>query len=413
MIKKSRINSMENQAKPSRFSQMQAQITDLIKGHYLYVNGDYLPLRYVFNDLMKAHKVPASGYETEFIAALAASGVLPFTDGFNLVPKLHVERCIMLLKKEDPIIWLQTVRDKEHRYLIDTGLVKGVLKKVLRHVREKPNQKFLIRFNKNTKEIFDFARKQHYSFWITTHLEKALTELSKPEWVQAHPNFQGLISELCLYDESTGKTMILSVDIGYRAGAVYTSMSGATNSSFNGIGTLHLIMLKELLVEYGFKCWDLGMEMDYKLELGAAMIPRKAFLNVVNFSQNIQTVFSDKDVDITQHPSFMRLVEFMTNHKAQSTEGLKNIKLSRRLNVQMKQTENNIPPKNWSPEYLQQWVSIKGPSNVEPMYFSQLINATAVQLNISKKKCKKIKKLLNKLVSKPKFVDQASIQTNQ
>jgi Leu/Phe-tRNA-protein transferase len=65
-------------------------------------------------------------------------------------------------------------------------------------------------------------------------------------------------------------------EIGYQAGAVYTSLSGFRGPS--GAGTVQLTALAAALRQHGVRCWDLGMPMDYKTVLGAASVDRATFL---------------------------------------------------------------------------------------------------------------------------------------
>jgi leucyl/phenylalanyl-tRNA--protein transferase len=66
-------------------------------------------------------------------------------------------------------------------------------------------------------------------------------------------------------------------EIGYRAGAAYTSLSGYHSET--GTGSVQLAALAELLYREGLAMWDLGMEIEYKLRLGAIPVARNAFLS--------------------------------------------------------------------------------------------------------------------------------------
>ncbi len=61
-------------------------------------------------------------------------------------------------------------------------------------------------------------------------------------------------------------------EIGYAVGSIYTSLSGAYNTS--GTGTIQLCCTGKILEEMGFKYWDFEMSHPYKLALGAKEIPR-------------------------------------------------------------------------------------------------------------------------------------------
>ena len=71
---------------------------------------------------------------------------------------------------------------------------------------------------------------------------------------------------------------LVAGEIGYTTGAIYTSFAGF--HSKNGSGSVQLAILGLLLIASGFALWDLGMEIPYKLSLGAAVVPRKTFLEI-------------------------------------------------------------------------------------------------------------------------------------
>merc|ERR1711963_1351709 len=59
-------------------------------------------------------------------------------------------------------------------------------------------------------------------------------------------------------------------------GAMYTSLTGFRRE--DGTGTVQMLALVGLLIRSGFQCWDLGMQMDYKNDLGAEDIDRHDFV---------------------------------------------------------------------------------------------------------------------------------------
>ena len=69
---------------------------------------------------------------------------------------------------------------------------------------------------------------------------------------------------------------LVAGEIGYTCGAVYTSLSGFHRES--GAGSVQLACLGRALADRGFAFWDLGMEVDYKLRLGAHLVSRDQFL---------------------------------------------------------------------------------------------------------------------------------------
>lgn len=74
-------------------------------------------------------------------------------------------------------------------------------------------------------------------------------------------------------------------ELGYTVGSIYTSLTGFYTES--GAGQVQLCALAKVLVLCGFALWDFGMSMDYKVELGADMMPRNEWLATV---QHLRTV---------------------------------------------------------------------------------------------------------------------------
>lgn len=72
---------------------------------------------------------------------------------------------------------------------------------------------------------------------------------------------------------------LVAGEIGYTVGKVYTSCTGfCLKSGYTGSGTVQLVCLGRWLAKLGFELWDLGMEMEYKKELGSKNFPRKEWI---------------------------------------------------------------------------------------------------------------------------------------
>lgn len=70
---------------------------------------------------------------------------------------------------------------------------------------------------------------------------------------------------------------LVAGEIGYTCGTAYTSLSGFHRES--GTGSVQLACLGRALAAGGFSFWDLGMEVEYKLRLGARMLAREEFMD--------------------------------------------------------------------------------------------------------------------------------------
>jgi len=72
---------------------------------------------------------------------------------------------------------------------------------------------------------------------------------------------------------------LVAGEVGYRIGAVYTSLTGFSDRKQRNLGKLQLFLLGEHLREAGYAFWNLGHpHMQYKLDLGARVLERKDFL---------------------------------------------------------------------------------------------------------------------------------------
>lgn len=73
----------------------------------------------------------------------------------------------------------------------------------------------------------------------------------------------------------TASCKLVAGEIGYTCGGVYSSCTGFTlKDEYPGSGSVQLAALGRWLVRCGFQLWDLGMELDYKVELGGQTVRR-------------------------------------------------------------------------------------------------------------------------------------------
>lgn len=113
--------------------------------------------------------------------------------------------------------------------------------------------------------------------WLTpafSELYKAVNQL--PDHARRGVRFYSVE----LWHKASGK--LAAGEIGYTVGSIYSSCTGfALKKEFPGSGTLQLCALGRLLRRCGFQLWDLGMEMDYKKELGGKVHPRAHWIACV------------------------------------------------------------------------------------------------------------------------------------
>jgi Leu/Phe-tRNA-protein transferase len=76
------------------------------------------------------------------------------------------------------------------------------------------------------------------------------------------------------------RKVLVAGELGYTVGAVYTSLTGFARES--GAGSVQLAALGRWLQQSKFRLWDLGMEMEYKADMGAVLVPRHRFVQAVH-----------------------------------------------------------------------------------------------------------------------------------
>ena len=89
-----------------------------------------------------------------------------------------------------------------------------------------------------------------------------------------------------VWDKASGK--LVAGELGYAIGGAYTSLSGFREPGSKSAGTIQCCCVAALLLQCGFKVWDLGMGMDYKKKLGAKNVPRGEFLQLLRSVRDLQ-----------------------------------------------------------------------------------------------------------------------------
>lgn len=180
----------------------------------------------------------------DFVAEALRSGYIPMGASFGgiqiLLIKSHTERCVL-----DPSAY-RPARSTVRRA---AGLRLAV--------------------DENLAACLDALVAHHPDRWLTEPLCDALLSL------HGSPPAAGRemrIHSIEVYREDE----LVAGEIGVAVGSVYTSLSGFHSRS--GAGSAQLGALAELLTRAGVRTWDLGMVVGYKLQMGATLVSRPAFL---------------------------------------------------------------------------------------------------------------------------------------
>ena len=145
-----------------------------------------------------------------------------------------------------------------------------------------------------SRNVMKLQRQPHrYRFSLAVPLHDVVAGMRQtyPDcWI--HPQYAAMLDTLqhweggdfslmtCgLYCPASGQ--LVAGELGYRIGRTYTSLGGFTTRQkrYNHFGTLQLVLLARHLESQGYAFWNLGHPyMQYKLDLGARVLAREAFL---------------------------------------------------------------------------------------------------------------------------------------
>jgi len=225
----------------------------------LIENDDRLPevarqvsLRY------KREFTAARTFNMVFIRRLTYHGFLPMSIlthlGPILTPKLHVERCVLSFD--------------------DLHISRKVKKKC---------KLFEMTTDQCFRRVIEECNRQHGSIsWLCQPLVEsfaAIFEASQQEAVRGMGRSGGDRQETAcrmhsieLWEDSE----LVAGEVGYSVGRCYTSLSGFSRVDSSGV--VQMVAAAKFLQRAGFKFWDLGMALEYKLALGAKEWPRQVFL---------------------------------------------------------------------------------------------------------------------------------------
>jgi len=183
----------------------------------------------------------------QLIAMLIWHGFLPMGGLGMLLPKIHLVRCVM--EPQDVHIGRKVKRRAKGFHLtVDAAwsLVVGNIQRLT-----------------YTATPGDC--------WLTDELAHAYEQVGDRagKWRRGGVIFHSVE----LWHTASGE--LVAGEVGYTCGRVYSSCTGFTRKEeFPGTGSVQLGALGRWLERCGFAIWDLGMEMDYKREIGGRLVPR-------------------------------------------------------------------------------------------------------------------------------------------
>lgn len=223
----------------------------------------YPVVRFCSEDFYVSHS-----FEPALIVQLIAEGFLPIATSGILLPKLHVERCVLQLKPTCNLHVSKSTRKKA--------------------------KNFCLTINQCFDRVVAGCRAQHGINWLYPPIVNAFREINRRTietnghgadafLVDSKSNERCGTTQVRLYSvevwsAETGD--LVAGELGHSVGGIYTSLSGFSNQ--DSAGSVQLLALGKLLKQCGFEYWDLGMEMEYKIKLGAELMRRADFVREVH-----------------------------------------------------------------------------------------------------------------------------------
>ena len=209
----------------------------------------------------------AKSFDPRLVAQLMVEGFLPIAGSSRfLLPKLHLERCVLKLRPHSNLHISKSTRKKSKR--------------------------FELSLNKAFDEVVRGCHKQHGINWLFPPIVSAF--LTMQQTTMQNGEFEAQLVEngsfqpsdtiplrfysVEIWNAATGE--LAGGELGYSVGGIYTSLTGFTRE--DAAGSVQLAALGKLLLQCGFLYWDLGMEMDYKIQLGAELIGRSDYVREVH-----------------------------------------------------------------------------------------------------------------------------------
>mmetsp|Transcript_25626 Transcript_25626/g.59702 ORF Transcript_25626/g.59702 Transcript_25626/m.59702 type:complete len:308 (-) Transcript_25626:237-1160(-) len=240
-------------------------------------------------DLDRGKRTPA------LIALLVWHGYLPMGGMGMLLPKIHGSRCI-LPPAEVHCGRKTRRRAKLFRLTVDQAW-PAVISGIQAHT-----------FTSHKGDC-----------WLSTELAEAYEAVNRLDAGEQPGRRWGVaFHSVELWHVETGE--LVAGEIGYTCGSIYSSCTGFTlKEKHPGAGSVQLVALGQWLLMSGFQIWDLGMELDYKIELGGRVIPRREWAEHVRRlrREGKCSLQSPSGEDADAHTLVARYVESSASSSAQ------------------------------------------------------------------------------------------------
>jgi Leu/Phe-tRNA-protein transferase len=244
-------------------------------------------------------------FHPNLIVQLMAEGFLPIATEGLLLPKLHLQRCVVLT---DQLHKSKSARKKARRFSISINtsfadvvagcrrqhgtncwlypeLVEAFAAMYQGTVENQPLQAaFPSSSSSSSRDGAETAssgtcpvRLYSIEIWSNDNHDEMTTTTARDDNAMRDNNDDDDDDDNI---ENKDNWVLVGGELGYTVGSIYTSLTGF--SSRDSAGSVQLACTGKMLFSAGFTVWDLGMDMDYKRSLGAQLVPRDDFVRMVH-----------------------------------------------------------------------------------------------------------------------------------